>query len=103
LVNAADTLAIGKVLNIGAEWGIFDNKDVFMADATYQLQTNDGANIFVRASGPTQPNGDVLTRILLETGDKGYLWLNNILVVGKSTVGKTWVAVEAYEVVEGAS
>jgi hypothetical protein len=100
----AYTSIAGKVLDLGAEWGIFDNQSVFQADATYQLLTDDGANVFVRASGPTQPDGDtVLTRILLETGDKPYRWLNNILVVGKSTLGKTWVAVEAFEVVEGSS
>ena len=90
-------------MDLGAEWGIFDNQNVFMADATYQLMTDDGANIFVRASGPTQANGDVLTRVLLETGDKPYLWLNKALIVGKSTVAKTWVAVDAYEVVDESS
>ncbi|EKG21666.1 hypothetical protein MPH_00976 [Macrophomina phaseolina MS6] len=73
----------GKILNLGADWGTSDPQTgLFTADTRYNLQTDDGANIFIQTSGPKQANGDLHLRLVFETGDKDYYWLNNIVAVG---------------------
>ncbi|KAH7056889.1 hypothetical protein B0J12DRAFT_652696 [Macrophomina phaseolina] len=73
----------GKILNLGADWGTTDvQTGIFSADTRYQLQTDDGANIFIQTSGPSQPNGNLHLRLIFETGDKKYYWLNNIIALG---------------------
>lgn len=57
---------------------------IFSADTRYNVLTDDGANIFLRTSGPAQKNGDLHLRVVFETGDKQYYWLNN--VVGESEI-----------------
>ncbi|EON63513.1 hypothetical protein W97_02741 [Coniosporium apollinis CBS 100218] len=70
----------GKILDIGADWGINDPQTgIFSADTRYNLQTDDGANIFIQTSGPSQARGGLHLRIIFETGDKNYYWLNNIV------------------------
>ncbi|EOD51025.1 putative nucleoside-diphosphate-sugar epimerase protein [Neofusicoccum parvum UCRNP2] len=70
----------GKILNLGADWGTTDiQTGIFSADTRYQLQTDNGASIFIRTSGPEQPNGDLHLRAVLETGDRKYYWLNNVV------------------------
>lgn len=70
----------GKVLDLGADWGVTDPQTgIFSADTRYNLQTNDGANIFLQTSGPQQPDGKLHLRVQFETGDKRYYWLNNVL------------------------
>ena len=89
----------GKVLNVGAEWGVTDPNGTFRADARYQLKTDDGANIYVQLNGPSKGEGHAQSRITLETGSEEYYWLNDIVVVGVTTLGKGWVAVDAWELV----
>ncbi|KAF4314176.1 hypothetical protein GTA08_BOTSDO00414 [Botryosphaeria dothidea] len=73
----------GRILNLGADWGTSDPQTgLFTADTRYNLQTDDGANIFIQTSGPKQANGDLHLRLVFETGDKEYYWLNNIIAVG---------------------
>lgn len=77
----------GKILNLGADWGVTDPQTgLFSADTRYNLQTHDGANLFLQTSGPKQENGDLHLRIDITTGDKRYYWLNNI--VGESFIRK---------------
>lgn len=93
------TTSKGKVLNLGAEWGVTDSNGTFRADARYQLKTDDGANIYVQVNGPSQGEGHSQSRIILETGSEEYYWLNDILAVGITTLGHGWVAVDAWELV----
>lgn len=58
---------------------------IFLADTRYKLRTDDGANIFIQTSGLQQANGELHLRLVFETGDRKYYWLNNIL--GKSVSG----------------
>ena len=74
----------GRVLDLGADWGLTDPKTgIFSPDTRYQLQTYDGAWIYIRTSGSGQPSGETHLRVVFETGDSRYYWLNS--VVGKST------------------
>ncbi|TIC99498.1 UPF0311 protein [Colletotrichum higginsianum] len=93
----------GRVLNVGADLGLVDDKGTFFANAYYQFQTDDGANILVHADGPGVQNGPhPVTRITLETGSEGYYWLNNVVVVGESTPGDGFVAINAWQVIPSA-
>ena len=76
-----------------------DSHGTFRADARYQLRTDDGANIYVQVNGPSQGEGHAQSRIILETGNEDYYWLNDIVVVGVTTLGHGWVAVDAWELV----
>lgn len=70
----------GEILNLGADWGLTDPQTgIFSPDTRYQLQTNDGANIYIQTSGSLQPDATVHLRLIFETGDKKYYWLNNVI------------------------
>ena len=74
----------GEILNLGADWGLTDPQTgIFSADTRYNFRTHDGANILLQTSGPAQPEGGLQLRVLFETGDKDYYWLNNVVAVGK--------------------
>lgn len=97
-------LSTGELLNIGADWGLIDAKGTFSVDAYYQLRTSDNANIFARSQGPPQPEnaGDrIQTHIILETGDENYYWVNNMLVVGVTTVGDGFLTVDTWRISQG--
>ncbi|KAL2179562.1 uncharacterized protein P884DRAFT_157777, partial [Thermothelomyces heterothallicus CBS 202.75] len=79
----------GKVLNLGADWGLIDKDETFSADTRYHLQTDDGAHIFIRTAGPARANGKVQLSIKFETGSQRYYWLNKIVAVGVLT-GSSW-------------
>ena len=73
----------GKILDVGADWGLTDiQTGIFSADTRYNFQTDDGAHIFLQTSGPAQPNGNLHLRAVFETGDKKYYWLNNVVTLG---------------------
>ncbi|OCL15214.1 hypothetical protein AOQ84DRAFT_413339, partial [Glonium stellatum] len=73
----------GKILDIGADWGLTDvQTGAFSADTRYNLQTDDGANVFIRTSGPAQPDGNLHLRLIFETGDRKYYWSNDIIAIG---------------------
>jgi hypothetical protein len=55
---------------------------IFSADTRYNLRTHDGANILLQTSGPAQPEGGLQLRVVFETGDRDYYWLNNVVAVG---------------------
>ncbi|KAF7718953.1 Uncharacterized protein PECH_006297 [Penicillium ucsense] len=78
----------GKVLNVGADWGLTDPRTkIFSADTRYNLRTDDGADIFVQTSGPQVPDGHLHLRMIFETASPKYYWLNNILAIGVLTTG----------------
>lgn len=73
----------GKILDLGADWGLADPQTgLFSPDTRYNLQTDDGANLFLQTSGTSQPDGTLHLRIVFETGDLKYYWMNNIVAVG---------------------
>ncbi|GAB1317014.1 Scytalone dehydratase [Madurella fahalii] len=87
----------GKVLDLGADWGLVDRNGTFSADTRYQLQTDDGAHIFIRTSGPAQSDGRLHLRLVFETGSAEYYWLNNIVAVGILSSGNGYVAIDAWQ------
>ncbi|KAK4149242.1 hypothetical protein C8A00DRAFT_38163 [Chaetomidium leptoderma] len=87
----------GKVLNLGADWGLVDTEGTFSADTRYQLQTDDGAHIFIRTSGPAQADGKIHLRMVFETGSAKYKWLNNIVAVGVLTTGGGGVQIDGWQ------
>lgn len=74
-----------------------DKDGVFSADTRYQLQTDDGANIFIRTSGPAQADGRLHLRLVFETGSAKYYWLNNIIAVGILKAGSGYVLIDAWQ------
>ncbi|XPS77621.1 hypothetical protein M3J09_009649 [Ascochyta lentis] len=73
----------GEILDLGADWGLTDPQTgLFTADTRYNLQTDDGANIYIQTSGTRQLDGKLHLRLVLETGDKKYYWLNYVTAVG---------------------
>ncbi|KAJ5622423.1 hypothetical protein N7528_005655 [Penicillium herquei] len=73
----------GKILDLGADWGSTDPQTgIFSANTRYNLQTHDGANLFLQTSGPKQEDGNLHLKIDILTGDKRYYWLNNIVAFG---------------------
>ncbi|EME47797.1 hypothetical protein DOTSEDRAFT_21542 [Dothistroma septosporum NZE10] len=73
----------GKILDLGADWGVTDvQTGLFSADTRYNLQTDDGAYLWLQTSGPSIPAGGLHLRVNIETGDKRYYWLNNVVAVG---------------------
>ncbi|KAK1752864.1 hypothetical protein QBC47DRAFT_430933 [Echria macrotheca] len=87
----------GKVHNLGADWGLTDRNGTFSADTRYHLETDDGAHIFIRTSGPAQADGRLHLRLIFETGSQKYYWLNNIIAVGILTAGTGSVAIDAWQ------
>jgi feruloyl esterase len=58
---------------------------VFDADGAwdrYNLRTDDGYDIYIQTSGPTQPDGRSLLRGTFEVGPGPYAWLNYVLATG---------------------
>ncbi|KAF6836638.1 hypothetical protein CMUS01_05342 [Colletotrichum musicola] len=90
----------GVVLPVGGDWGLLDAKGGFIAITVMEFQTNDGANIFVRTTGPT-PNGRGLNYISLETGHPNYYWVNDMFAFGLIQVDrqKGAVTIEAWSMV----
>jgi len=71
---------LGKILDVGADWGLIDPRtNIFSADTRYNLRTDDGADIYIRTSGPKGPDGHLHLRLIFETASPKYYWMNNIL------------------------
>ncbi|KAI8157574.1 hypothetical protein K4K49_005271 [Colletotrichum sp. SAR 10_70] len=87
----------GVVLPVGADWGLLDARGQFEAITLFQFQTNDGANIFVRAEGPA-PNGKGILYLTLETGVDAYYWVNQLMIVGVTNVERDqgFVTIDAW-------
>ncbi|KAK8015346.1 hypothetical protein PG990_008642 [Apiospora arundinis] len=72
----------GTIANLGADWGVNDRHGIWHPDTRYQLTTHDGAGIYIRTEGPTQPDELIHLRIMFETGHPDYYWLNYVVAVG---------------------
>lgn len=92
------TLHAGKVLNLGADWGLSDRFGTFHPDTRYHLQTDDGANIFIRTEGPAQKDGTIHLHVHFETGHETYYWLNNVVAVGILRAGDGYVVIDTWQV-----
>lgn len=46
-----DILLVGKVLPIGANWGLTDAEGEFVVNTYYQFRTDDDVDIFVHTRG----------------------------------------------------
>ncbi|KAI1334454.1 hypothetical protein F5Y15DRAFT_289832 [Xylariaceae sp. FL0016] len=92
----------GIVLNLGADWALTDQYGTSHPDTRYQLQTDDGANIFIRTNGPAQADGHIHLRTTFETGHEDYYWLNNVVAVGILTSGTGYVVIDTWQLVSPA-
>ncbi|KAL6702631.1 hypothetical protein ACN47E_001300 [Coniothyrium glycines] len=77
----------GKVLNLGADWRLTDANGAIRPDARYNIQTDDGTNIFVQTIGlPPGNDGRTMLRGQFETATNGsYAWLNDVAAIGVLT------------------
>ncbi|KAK8069779.1 hypothetical protein PG994_006395 [Apiospora phragmitis] len=92
-----------KVLNLGADWGLTDQYGTFHPDTRYHFQTDDGANIFIRTSGPAQKDGTIHLHCLLETGHPDYYWVNNVVAVGILNGGDGYVVIDVWQLTSPAA
>ncbi|PVH80794.1 hypothetical protein DL98DRAFT_357430, partial [Cadophora sp. DSE1049] len=87
----------GTIINLGADWGVTDNFGVFNPDTRYGFKTDDGANIYLQTSGPQKQDGLLHLRLLFETGNANYTWLNEIVAVGVLKGGAgSYVVIDAW-------
>lgn len=90
----------GTIRNLGADWGLTDNRGIFHPDTRYGLTTDDGAEIYIRTFGSKQPDGGIYLHGLYETGSDKYWWLNDIVAVGVLKSGTGWVYIDMYYMVD---
>ncbi|KAH6680422.1 hypothetical protein B0J14DRAFT_265562 [Halenospora varia] len=77
----------GTISKLGADWGLISDKNTFYADSRSNLVTDDGVNIYLQQSGTGgQGNGRTFLRMVYETGDPKYYWLNNVVAIGTLTL-----------------
>lgn len=106
----------GDFLAPGADWLLIGSDGWGRLDVRGQLQTDDGACVYVAYTGVLEINDKVMaamlspeeetsfedqyyrTRPCLETGDERYAWLNQILFVGRGRFTRTGVTYEVYRV-----
>lgn len=99
LRHAFNSHSQGKVLDLGADWRLTDKDGKIRPDARYNIQTDDGAWIYVQTEGPTQTDGRTLLRGKFEASTNGtYNWLNDVVAVGVLTrSGTTGVTIDMWE------
>ena len=71
-----------------------DSNKTFAPDTRYQLETSDGAHIFIQTSGAAQPNKTCHLRVIFETGSPEHYWLNNVVAVGILYPAPDWKSVK---------
>lgn len=74
-----------------------DALGTFNPDTRYSMKTDDGANIFIQTSGPSKSDGKIHLRMIFETGNANYTWMNEIVAVGILTPGNGYVAIDAWQ------
>ncbi|KAH8887156.1 hypothetical protein GQ53DRAFT_809194 [Thozetella sp. PMI_491] len=80
----------GKVLAIGADWGITTPQGIYYPDIRTQIRTLDGANIYLQMTGWMQHDNTTYVRTVFQTGSPNYAWLNYVVafgVLGGSSTG----------------
>ena len=105
----------GRVLAGGADWQLIRTDGVAFLDARYTLETDDGAQIYVRNKGYRHGPKDVMERVArgdvvdpslyymratpwFETSDARYAWLNRTICVASGARRFASVELDFYEV-----
>jgi hypothetical protein len=105
----------GRILPGGADWQLVRADGVAFLDARYTLETDDGAQIYVRNKGYRHGPKDVLERVArgedvdpalyymratpwFETSAPRYGWLNRAICVASGARRATSVELDVYEV-----
>ncbi|EHK19998.1 uncharacterized protein TRIVIDRAFT_203086 [Trichoderma virens Gv29-8] len=98
----------GTISSFGGDYGYFDAKGIYHPDARLNIQTDDGALIYVQLAGSElatnegQPDNRGILRVKYESGHTNYTWLNSVAatamyeilgVIGHST----YLLVDAWE------
>ncbi|KAK3363974.1 hypothetical protein B0T25DRAFT_442019 [Lasiosphaeria hispida] len=87
----------GKILAIGADWGLATSNGYFLSDIRAQIRTMDNANIYVQMAGLSQgTDGLVYIRTTFQTGDKNYWWLNYAFAFGTMKPSGTGFVVDMW-------
>jgi hypothetical protein len=82
-ISTSSNNHVGKILNIGADWLLVDRRGNARPDTRYNLQTDDGAYIYVQTEGPSLADDTILLRGKFETDTNGtYAWMNDVVAVG---------------------
>jgi hypothetical protein len=77
-ISTSSNNHVGKILNIGADWLLVDRRGNARPDTRYNLQTDDGAYIYVQTEGPSLADDTILLRGKFETDTNGtYAWMND--------------------------
>ncbi|MGO9310804.1 MAG: DUF3237 domain-containing protein [Spirochaetia bacterium] len=109
----------GKILPGPVDWFITSSDGVGHMDVRGTLQTDDGANIYMRyegvqvmtaAAGAKISKGEIvdfgevywLATPVFETGDPRYSWLNNIVTVAEARLGPNaaWFEYRVFQVLD---
>src|SRR6185295_19268672 len=105
----------GRILPGGADWQLVRSDGVAFLDARYTLETDDGAQIYVRNKGYRHGPKDVMERVArgdvvdpslyymratpwFETSDARYAWLNRTICVASGARRFASVELDFYEV-----
>ncbi len=106
----------GTIVGPGADWALIGGDGYTRVDVRLQIQTDDGAFVYVQyvgllemteavmgaATDPTKETGwdDQYFRMTprFETGDERYSWLNQSVFVGRGRFTKGGVMYEVYRV-----
>ncbi|KAK4448822.1 hypothetical protein QBC34DRAFT_464694 [Podospora aff. communis PSN243] len=87
----------GKILAIGADWGLSTPQGFYYSDMRAQIRTMDNANIYVQMTGLMQGNnGVVYVRTTFQTGHKDYWWLNYAFTFGTMRASGTGYVVDMW-------
>ncbi|KAK1753263.1 hypothetical protein QBC47DRAFT_305028 [Echria macrotheca] len=92
----------GKILAIGADWGLSTPQGYYYSDMRAQIRTMDGANIYVQMAGLMQGNdGLIYMRTTFQTGSKDYWWLNYAFAFGTMKASGTGFVVDMWHLTGG--
>ncbi|KAK4169889.1 hypothetical protein QBC43DRAFT_340448 [Cladorrhinum sp. PSN259] len=87
----------GKILAIGADWGLSTPQGAYYSDMRAQIRTMDNANIYVQMTGLMQrSDGVIYVRATFQTGSKDYWWMNYAFAFGTMRASGTGFMVEMW-------
>ncbi|KAK1924564.1 hypothetical protein DB88DRAFT_539398 [Papiliotrema laurentii] len=105
----------GTIRPGGGDWEIVEEDSTAYLDTRYNLETHDGATIYLQTRGVRKGPQDVLDKLgedttiradqycmrlncFFETGDERYKWLNKLVVIASSARCGNQVVYDAYVV-----
>ncbi|CCG84029.1 protein of unknown function [Taphrina deformans PYCC 5710] len=106
----------GRILPGGGDWEVIEDDSTAYLDTRYNLETDDGAVIYLQTTGVRQGPQDVLDRLgddesitadqysmrlslKFECGDERYRWLNKLVCFAMSGRNGNMVIYDAYTLV----